>query len=171
MCNYFLDTEFIETPGHIELISIGLVSETGREYYAVNSDCDCTNADDWVLENVLRKMPEYNTKDNNLRATTVLKTTKDIRNEIYEFCGQDKGEECEFYGFYSSYDWVVFCWIFGKMIDLPSGFPKYCIDLKQMMWQLGLDSEWKHKYCPDPIGEHNALVDAKWNLKLYKLLS
>jgi len=37
----------------------------------------------------------------------------------------------EFYGYYSDYDHVVFCWLFGKMIDLPKGFPMYTIDLKQ----------------------------------------
>lgn len=37
----------------------------------------------------------------------------------------------EFYGYYADYDWVVFCWLFGKMKDLPKGFPMYCIDLKQ----------------------------------------
>ena len=36
-----------------------------------------------------------------------------------------------FIGYYSDYDWVVFCWIFGKMNYLPSHFPQYCYDLKQ----------------------------------------
>src|SRR5690349_17532726 len=31
---YFLDTEFIERPGTIDLISIGIVSEDRREFYA-----------------------------------------------------------------------------------------------------------------------------------------
>ena len=36
-----------------------------------------------------------------------------------------------FYAYYADYDWVAFCWLFGKMIDLPKGFPMYCRDLKQ----------------------------------------
>lgn len=39
----------------------------------------------------------------------------------------------EFYGYFSDYDWVLFCSLFGRMIDLPKGFPYYCIDLKQTM--------------------------------------
>lgn len=39
----------------------------------------------------------------------------------------------KFYAYFADYDWVVFCWLFGKMINLPKGFPKYCIDLKQML--------------------------------------
>lgn len=37
----------------------------------------------------------------------------------------------EFYGYFADYDWVTICWTFGKMINLPKGFPMYCIDLKQ----------------------------------------
>lgn len=37
---YFYDTEFLEDGTTIDLISIGIVSEDGREYYAVNSALD-----------------------------------------------------------------------------------------------------------------------------------
>jgi hypothetical protein len=47
----------------------------------------------------------------------------------------------------------------------------YCKDLKQMMDDKGLTKEWKRENCPDPEGEHDALVDAKWNMKLYQLLN
>lgn len=38
----------------------------------------------------------------------------------------------EFYAYYADYDWVVFCSLFGTMMDLPKGFPMYCKDLKQL---------------------------------------
>ena len=38
-----------------------------------------------------------------------------------------------FYAYYADYDWVVFCKIFGRMIDLPKHFPMYCRDLKQTL--------------------------------------
>jgi hypothetical protein len=56
------------------------------------------------------------------------------------------------------------------MIDLPKRFPMYCRDLKQIMDEKGLDKEWKRENCPDPEGEHNALVDARWNKKLHDLI-
>ncbi len=34
---YWLDTEFIERPYSIDLISVGLVAEDGREFYAESS--------------------------------------------------------------------------------------------------------------------------------------
>jgi hypothetical protein len=76
----------------------------------------------------------------------------------------------EFYGYFADYDWVVFCWLFGRMIDLPKGFPYFCMDLKQMMVERGIGAEWKYNNCPDPEGEHDALIDAKWNMKLYNLI-
>lgn len=175
---YFLDTEFIERPNKIDLISIGLVAEDGREYYAVHTECDCIDADEWVLKNVLEKMPEYNKGYHDLRSgggdpsKYGKRTVADIREDLYFFLGQrnNVAEKCEFYGYYSAYDWVVFCWIFGKMISLPKGFPMYCRDLKQMMDMYNLSAEWKSAVCPDPEEEHNALVDAKWNKSLFEAI-
>lgn len=39
----------------------------------------------------------------------------------------------ELYGYYADYDWVLFCSLFGTMMDLPKGFPMHCRDLKQML--------------------------------------
>lgn len=55
---YFLDTEFIENGKTIDLISIALVSEDNREYYALNHECDFSQASDWVRQNVLVYLPE-----------------------------------------------------------------------------------------------------------------
>ncbi len=157
---FFIDSEFIEYPNSIDLISIGIKSEDGREYYAVNCECDCSKASEWVMQNVLEKMPEYDKETGKLNGQKI----SEIKEEILSFCGE---EECEFYGYYSAYDWVVFCWIFGTMMDLPKNFPMFCVDLKQMMQERCLTKEWKQKYCPDPKGEHNALIDANWNYELY----
>ena len=99
-------------------------------------------------------------------------------------------KDVKFYGYYCDYDWVVFCWLFGRMIDLPKGFPMYCIDLKQTLDELQEleNSSYEHElHCnditasplkvlkelpnyPKQTNEHNALADAKWNFKLYKFL-
>jgi hypothetical protein len=49
---YWIDTEFIERPYTIDLISIGLVAEDGREFYAESSEVDWSRASQWTLENV-----------------------------------------------------------------------------------------------------------------------
>lgn len=54
---YFYDTEFIEDGHTIDLISIGIVAEDGRMYYAVSTEFDASRADEWVQTNVLNKLP------------------------------------------------------------------------------------------------------------------
>lgn len=49
---YWFDTEFIEDGKTIDLISVGIVAEDGRTYYAECHECDLTKANDWVKENV-----------------------------------------------------------------------------------------------------------------------
>jgi len=85
----------------------------------------------------------------------------EIKEAVIEFIGDDK---LEFWGYYADYDWVVFCWLFGTMMDLPNNFPMYCKDLKQLADDIG-----KPKF-EEPDGEHNALVDAIWNEELHKYL-
>ena len=93
-------------------------------------------------------------------------TRKEIADSILEFVGLDKHPQ--FYAYYGAYDWVCFCQLFGRMIDLPEGYPMLQIVLKQMMIERGLSNEWKQKNCPDPKNEHSAIEDARWDKKLYE---
>ena len=93
----------------------------------------------------------------------------------------------EFYAYYADYDWVVFCWLYGRMIDLPKGFPMYCRDLKQELdniaiplWkgtetetddlELAIHMTKNHVRYPKQDNEHNALDDAKWNKRLHDFI-
>lgn len=141
------------------------------------------------------------------------KTNKQIAKEIKEFIAYsnntelhpsdyvsqvNKGNESilfndiNLYAYYADYDWVVFCQLFGKMIDLPKGFPRYCKDLKQELdnKQSILQSEFdsidsveelantlppiniKHmEGYPKQSNKHNALDDAKWNKELHNFIN
>lgn len=262
---YFLDTEFLEgtqktwlgqTKPTIDLISIGIIAEDGREYYAISKDFNLKEAWNrydikkdfgkpqnlgdikvyWIRENVLKPIyddlerkevnnykgfvdPYYEleldfTYKNFKRLINKYgKTNKQIAKEIKHFVAnrpisankeqwilEYDTKDVQFYGYYSDYDWVVFCWLFGKMIDLPKGFPMYCIDLKQILdekaWstycnngtlnsETSLEERLKYlkgesnthliepnkpKY-PKQTNEHNALADARWNYELYKFLN
>lgn len=50
---YFYDTEFIEDGKTIDLVSIGIVAEDGRELYLQSVEFDYHKASKWVKENVL----------------------------------------------------------------------------------------------------------------------
>ena len=45
---YFYDTEFIDNGRTIELISIGVAAEDGREYYAISTEFNPERAGSWV---------------------------------------------------------------------------------------------------------------------------
>lgn len=149
---YFLDTEFMEAPGLLQLLSIGIVAEDGREFYAENFDADWRYANPWVRGHVLPHL----SKDGAI-------TLQMMRKKLLAFIGDDTPE---FWGYYADYDWVVFCWIFGAMIDLPKGWPMYCRDLKQWCDELGNP--------PLPAqendAEHHALCDARHNVVIYNYL-
>lgn len=221
---YFIDLEFIEgfhkplfgkRRHFIDLISIGIVAEDGREYYAVSNDFNERDADQWVKDNVIHPIfKEACDYPDGLLGfeKKFIKSNKQIAQDIFEFCANDpltlkKAKDynvsyeslgIEFYSYYADYDWVLFCSLFGRMIDLPNGFPMYCRDLKQM-----LDDKAKARikdFCfgdteeeinamadrsvkgqieafktfsgyPKQINEHNALDDARWNYELYKFLT
>jgi hypothetical protein len=193
---YFFDTEFHEYKrdgvNTIELISIGIVAEDGREFYAESLDFDMTAATEngWLKENVIdhlwSRQPDKAPFNRWIRDGGLggLLHESEIAGDIRRFCG----ERPDFYAYYADYDWVVFCWLFGRMIDLPEGFPMYCRDLKQMLdayvegtWEAVKLSTWGHTGLsldqvkrlpsyPTQESEHNALDDARWNKHLFEFL-
>lgn len=129
--------ENVLKPIYLELLS----EETGLDY---------TNQEFYKSTQLMQSKFEY--KQLKMLIEKYGKTNKQIAEEVKEFTSKhlldnslhDKQGEVieqieadattkEFYGYYSDYDWVVFCWLFGRMIDLPKSFPMYCIDLKQTL--------------------------------------
>lgn len=141
MSRIWFDTEFIEDGRTIDLISIGMVREDGATFYAENADCDLSRASPWVQENVLPHLT-----GDGLRKPQLAEAVK-------AFAGSDP----EFWAYYAAYDWVALCQLYGTMMDLPQGWPMFCLDLKQEAYQRGRD-------LPKQEGiEHDALADARWN--------
>jgi hypothetical protein len=174
----FIDTEFHEFKkkkiNTIELISLALVKETGEKLYLVNKEFSTIDAWDniWLRNNVLKDLPLDEKKllkrsDLSRFISEQGRTLDQIKNEVLEFVGN---ELPEFWGYYCDYDWVVFCWLFGQMIDLPKNFPKYCNDLKQVVDSFGVNKlavkEISNKY-----NSHNALEDALFNKNLWEYIN
>lgn len=146
----WFDTEFIEDGRTIDLISIGMVRDDGATYYAECAEADLSRADDWVKANVIV----------HLRGGA--KPRAVIAREIIEFAGAKP----EFWAYYADYDWVALCQLFGRMIDLPKGWPMFCRDLKQWAMDLG------NPGLPEQdSAEHHALADAQWNRQAWDFLA
>ena len=153
---YFLDTEFDEDGKTIELISIGIARSDGATLYIVSNEFNPSKCDEWVKTNVLTK----------LRAEDTYMSRANIAAEVSRFVGADP--KPEFWGYFADYDWVVFCRLWGRMIDLPKGFPMFCLDIKQWATQLGVNIK---DAVPQPPNAHNALADAMWNMAAHSYLS
>jgi 3'-5' exoribonuclease-like protein len=172
------DLEFLEDGRVIDLISIGLVTEDGREYYAVNSDIDSypdeelhkrISKHDWLMQNVVPHLPlsrEAPSKFENRwlwsldKSSTLVKPRWVIANEVREFIlgpGPDI-PHIELWADYGAYDHVALCQLWGSMMRLPEGIPMWTHDLRQEAERLGLA-----KQLPSLPGatEHNALDDAR----------
>lgn len=217
---YFFDTEFIEgfkeplfgkKRHFIDLISIGIVCEDGREYYAISNEFNEEDASPWVRKNVISKL-EYATDSRvyfgEKASKEAGKSNKQIAAEVYKFITDPLSDIqniqrreyslklkynpsdlplFEFYGYYADYDWVLFCSLYGSMINLPFGYPMYCRDLKQMIdekaeqflksrgvknesTKIILNQIKARTDYPGETNAHNALDDARWNKKLYDFI-
>jgi hypothetical protein len=171
MPRYFIDFEFIEDGKTIDPISIGIVCEDGREFYAENQECDLSKAGDFVQEHVIPQLWHLHGDKREHNAwirdggTGGLFHRSGLAREVRVFCSPEQYGKPEFWGYYADYDWVVLCQLFGTMMDLPNGWPKYCHDLKQWCDQLGNPQLPKQE-----SGEHHALADARWNREVHAFL-
>ena len=185
--NYCYDTEFLEDGTTIELISIGIVCDDGREYYAVNEDMpvDRVKADDWLSLNVWKHLPVVGYKEHTVgyaghfrtavkshghldRTSTLIKPKRLIANEVREFIQESAniGDDVRLWAYYGAYDHVALAQLFGKMINLPKGIPMFTHELMQLMGTM--PGDWQP---PAQEGvEHNALADARWNMQVLKAI-
>lgn len=145
----WFDTEFREDGIRIDLISIGLVRQDGAEYYAETIGADLLCSTDWLKANVLP----------NLTGRRAEKYRHQIAREIIEFAG----DAPEFWAYYADYDWVALCQLYGTMMDLPKGWPMFCLDVKQLAHANGIS-----KITVPQTEEHDAMHDARWTCAAWR---
>ena len=143
----YLDTEFLDNGITIELISVGLVKSDGSTLYLENSEFDWNRScvSGWLRKNV----KPY------LQGGSSSATRSEIAQRVVEFVGPQP----EFWAYFADYDWVVICQLYGRMLDVPKGWPTLCMDLKQEMMRLG---KARHDLPVQISVAHNALNDAIW---------
>jgi hypothetical protein len=153
---YFYDCEFIEDGRTIELVSIGVVDETGRCFYGVSTDFDPSRAIDWVRRHVLDKLPSP--------ADPAWRPAQRIRDELLEFL-LAPGEPIELWAWMAGYDHVVLAQMWGDMRALPRVIPRFTHELRQRWEDAG------RPVLPDqPPDQHDALADARHNLLRWQVI-
>lgn len=172
---YFYDTEFVEDGTTIDLVSIGIVADDGRELYAVSSEFDVgkLHRNPWLVENVWPYLP---TRQHPSGARCrclhghldvddpVVRPRAQIARAVRDFLLVGEGKP-ELWAWYGAYDHVALCQLWGRMIDLPDGVPMWTNDIKQEAARLG-DPEMP----PQDVKEHHALADARHNRVRFEFL-
>lgn len=153
---FFYDCEFIEDGVTIELISIGVVDEQGREYYAVSTEFDPERAGEWVRSHVLPKLPPPWHQAWRSRA--------DIRSTLLRFLTA-AGNGIELWAWFAAYDHVALAQLWGPMPRLPRALPRFTRDLRQRWEDVG-----KPALPPPPSDAHDALADARHNLTRWRVI-
>lgn len=189
MTRLFYDCEFIEDGRTIDLISIGIVAEDGREYYAVNSgfNMDKLARNQWLIENVWPSLPQVRgdarmqilatarpdwavSRKRQMerlfdRTADEVKNRRTIAGEVVEFIHYTPN--AQLWAWYGAYDHVALAQLWGPMAKLPSRVPMWTNDLKQEATRLGLSDD---DLPQQEHGQHNALQDARHNLVIARFL-
>lgn len=155
----FLDTEFIEDGVTIDLVSIALVDDQGRDFYAISTEFNPAAANVWVRENVLAKLPWERRAE---RGGPWRSRTEIAAGVLAFLAPTDNWDDLELWAYYGAYDHVALAQLWGPMIDLPKGVPMFTHELMQLWEDAGRPPK-----PPQPRDAHDALADARWNRALW----
>ena len=170
----FFDTEFTGLHQNTTLISIGLISEDDKTFYAEFNDYDKNQIDDWLKNNVINNlkfnnynafMPSYSLENVEMKNSTDL-----IRHELEQWLNQFN--DIEIWSDCLSYDWVLFNQIWGHAFNIPKNIYYIPFDICTLFKLKGIDPDInREEFCSlSGDNKHNSLWDAKVIKKCYEKL-
>lgn len=127
----FFDSEFTGLQKNTTLISIGLIDENNRMFYGVFDDCDESQLNDWLIENIINKLdyelPET-LKDSELTYVKGDKTK--IRLELLDWLNEGGYNIVEFVSDVCHYDFVLLIdLLWDCALSLPDNVSPVCVDI------------------------------------------
>lgn len=152
--DFFLDTEFIETESTVELISLAVVADDGRELYAISTEFDASRASPWVVEHVLAKLEP--------RDHPAWLSREQIKNRLLALVGDESPRFWAWGG--AAYDFWALVQLFPLAERVPDGWRYTAYDISLLVEQAGLAVNPVDPRLPQlpPEAAHHALVDARW---------
>jgi hypothetical protein len=173
----FFDTEFTGLHQNTTLISIGLVAEDGRSFYAELTDYDQSQVDDWIRKNVIDNLMirDYDTNCDYHPYADQVKLSGD--KEEVAFCLEHwlhiLNDSIEMWSDCLAYDWVLFCELFGGAFKIPENVYYIPFDIATLFKVNGIDPDVnREEFSNLPGGlKHNALWDAQVIKACYERLS
>ena len=184
--NIYFDTEFTGLHKNTTLISIGLIDENDRCFYAEFTDYDESQCDDWIKENVIKNLKHKGTHDLHLKGynpredkTWIIGSKDEVYNALYEWLLiydriQLVSDVCH-------YDMVLLIDLFGTACDLPRCINPACHDINQDIARYyELTETEAFDYSREQILDncdikikgykHNSLYDAKVIKTIYEII-
>jgi hypothetical protein len=181
----FLDSEFTSLTTKAELISLALIDEDNRSFYAEFNDYDSGTITEWHRQHVISflEFPDLNTRfDSSDNLIKMMGNSGDIVKALEAwFLAYGR---IEVWGDNHAYDWVLFCELWGGALNLPklqSNSEQQQIDylvrdLTTLFHLKGIDPSvsrqefagWKDN--PE-FRQHHALWDARAIKRCYEKLT
>jgi hypothetical protein len=167
----FFDTEFTGLHQKTTLISIGLISEDNKTFYAEFIDFDKQQINDWLQKNVInnllfktdiyKRLGFYETSNNSVIQCGV---KKEIAYSLKVW--MEQFETIEIWSDCLSYDWVLFN---DLIADYSNGYPKLPKNINYIPFDIctlfkikGIDPDInRENFANIETKKHNALEDAK----------
>ena len=137
-------------------MSIGVVDETGREFYAVSTEFDPDRAIPWVRRNVLDQLPSP--------ADKAWRSRQRIREDLFVLPHR-AGRGGRAVGLVRRLRPRRPGPAVGRDAGVAAVIPRFTRELRQRWEDVG-----RPEFPPKPTGTHDALVDARYNLARWKLM-
>lgn len=147
----FFDTEFTGLHHDTTLMSIGMVAEDGRTFYAELTDYDESQLDDWLRKHVVANFTGEG-------RTNSLNLGKRIEKFLEPYESVEMWSDC------LAYDWVLFNKIWGHAFNIPKKVYYIPFDLSTLLKVRGFDPDTNREAFAgfeEDQTKHNALHDAQ----------
>jgi len=189
--NLFFDMEFTGLHQNTTLISLGIVSECGKTFYAELTDYDESQIDEWLRKNVINSLKFYpplkgqdehwvmtRHEDNPLENPVSDSYSIEVRCDKLELKFEltrwlSQFEEVQMVSDCLAYDWVLWNQIWGHAFSIPKHVYYIPLDLCTMFFMKGIDpdiSREEFSGMTEGAEKHNALWDAEVIKKCYDKL-
>lgn len=174
----FFDTEFTGLRQDTTLISIGIVSEDKKQFYAEFTDYDPKQCNDWITANVIQHLYTKQNKPLYIEEFCI-GTRQEIAVKLEKWLQQF--DSIELVSDVCHYDMVLLMELFGGALYCPNHICPVCYDINQdiaKVYQISMKDAFdmprerilKEKGIVIEGEKHNAIYDAKVIQKCYYLL-
>ncbi|KLU99505.1 hypothetical protein ABT58_16770 [Photobacterium aphoticum] len=173
----FFDSEFTALTQSARLLSLALVDENGRTFYAECMEAKTYTLDPWLQQHVLPHMQWLTQPDNQAtfrhdalstaqQSTWIFDTEPHIAAALTEWLSVY--DDIEMWADCPAYDWVLFCQLFGGSLHLPAPLTYIVHDFSTLLTLQQIDPLTPrqqllpaHSMMADAGQPHNALYDAQ----------